>query len=168
MLTAERVRELLAYDADTGEFSWRVNRSNVKAGSKAGNANKAIGYVQIGIDGRLHFAHRLAFLHHTGECPRFVDHINHDRADNRWDNLRAATRVGNNVNRAMPDANTSGTQGVHFCKDTRRWRAVMSVNNRPKHLGRFDTRMEAAAAYATAMLATHGAYVPQHVIASAA
>lgn len=168
MLTAERVRELLDYDPDTGVFSWRVNRSNVKAGAPAGNRNKTIGYVQIGIDGRLHFAHRLAFLHQLGECPRFVDHINFDRTDNRWSNLRAATKTGNNVNRAPLAANTSGIQGVQFCKATRRWRAVMSVNNRPKHLGRFDTRIEAAAAYAAAMLATHGAYVPEHVAACAA
>lgn len=167
MLTADRVRELLDYDPETGAFTWRVNRSNVKAGARAGNPNKAIGYVQIGIDGRLHFAHRLAFLHQTGECPRFVDHINQDRADNRWSNLRTATRAANNVNRAMPDANTSGFQGVQFCKTTRRWRAVMSVGNRPKHLGRFDTRKQAAAAYAAAMLKTHGAYVPQHVVACA-
>ena len=165
MLTAERARELLAYDAESGDLVWRVSRSNVKAGAKAGNRNKAIGYVQIGIDGRLHFAHRLAFLIQAGECPGHVDHINGDRADNRWSNLRPASKAQNNVNRPQCQANTSGRQGVHFCRATGRWRAVMSVDNRPKHLGRFDTIEAAAAAYAAAMVARHGSFVPAHVTA---
>lgn len=166
-LTPERVRALLNYDPETGIFTWRVNRSNVKAGAQAGNRNSVIGYVQIGIDGKLRLAHRMAFLHQFGECPAFVDHVNHDRADNRLANLRAATCTANSVNRGIPAANTSGVQGVQFCKSTRRWRAVMSIGNRPKHIGRFDTIKEAAAAYASAMLARHGAFVPHHVAACA-
>lgn len=167
MLTAERVRELLHYDPETGAFTWRVARSNVKAGARAGNPNAALGYVQIGIDGRLHYAHRLAFLVMQGDCPRYIDHINGDRADNRWVNLRAAEARQNAVNRPMPAANTSGVQGVQWCRTTQRWRAVMSIGNRPKHLGRFATKEEAAAAYAQAMIARHGEFTPAHVLSAA-
>ena len=34
MLTAERLRELLDYDATSGMFRWRINRGN---GAKAGD-----------------------------------------------------------------------------------------------------------------------------------
>jgi hypothetical protein len=57
-LTADRLRELLHYDPDTGVFKWRVARSNVPAGAIAGGSQSR-GYYGISVDGRLYKTHRL-------------------------------------------------------------------------------------------------------------
>ena len=58
LLTAARLREVLDYDRATGIFTWRVSPSpQVKAGDVAGHIAKN-GYVQIGIDGAVQYAHR--------------------------------------------------------------------------------------------------------------
>ena len=90
-LTAARLRELLQYDPETGVFTRLVKTSNgIKVGDVAGTAD-ARGYILIRVDGWLHLAHRLAWLHMTCEWPKgMIDHINGVRDDNRWSNLRRA------------------------------------------------------------------------------
>lgn len=167
MLTAERVRELLDYEPETGAFTWRANRSNVKAGSRAGCA-RADGYRGIRIDGRRYHEHRLAFLWMTGEWPAAdVDHINGATGDNRWYNLRAASRSQNMVNSRMRRNNSSGTRGVAWHAAARKWVANISVDGRTKYLGIYETKEAAAAAYARAMVARHAEFVPQYVASAA-
>ena len=38
-------------------------------------------------------------------------------------------------------------KGVHFHRGANKWRAVVSLNNKPKHLGLYKTPEEASAAY---------------------
>ena len=74
MITAERLREALDYDSDTGLFTWRVdrysgkNKVQVSAGEVAGCCNSD-GYRWVGIDSRRYTAHRLAWLWMTGRWP---------------------------------------------------------------------------------------------------
>jgi hypothetical protein len=68
-LTAERLREVLDYNPETGVFTWKVRTSiRVVAGKVAGSVGKR-GYLIIGVGGRNYYAHRLAWLHMTGEWP---------------------------------------------------------------------------------------------------
>jgi hypothetical protein len=92
-LTAARLRQLLNYDPDTGLFTWRIRPTNrVALGQVAGVVN-GDGYRRIRLDGKDHFANRLAFLFVEGKHPTGqVRHINSDRADNRWANLRQRRR----------------------------------------------------------------------------
>ncbi len=159
MLTADRLRELLDYNPEAGTFRWKVGSRNARVGAEAGSVSKVSGYRQIGIGGRIYYAHRLAFLLMDGSQPELVDHISGDRADNRWANLRPATKAQNNVNSGVARHNTSGVRGVHWCQATKKWRACLSINNRPKHLGRFATKAEAAKAYEEAAAAQHGEFV---------
>lgn len=64
------LRELLAYDSETGEFRNRVKRSGVRFGGLAGTINSSDGLRYIRIDGRRHAAQRLAWLYIHGVMPK--------------------------------------------------------------------------------------------------
>ena len=150
-ISAEFVRKCLDYDPGTGIFRWKINSANqVKSGMVAGYVG-SYGYINIRIKGRSYKAHRLAWLWVHGRFPaNEIDHINHDRADNRIANLRLATRLDNTRNNSRHRHNTSGVNGVHFNKKSGKWVAYISVRKKKRHLGRFCTLDEAAAARAEA------------------
>jgi hypothetical protein len=134
------VREQLDYNADTGEFRWRKLRHRRREGP-VGNVS-VHGYSIIGIDRRTYRAHRLAWLWMTGEWPeRDVDHINRNPLDNRWSNLRLATKSQNMRNHGLFKTNTSGTNGVFWDKAVRKWR----VYRWGKYVGIYPTKSAAVA-----------------------
>jgi HNH endonuclease len=148
-----RIRQLLDYDPITGIFRWRVNRgSRYYAGAKAGSINSN-GYIVIRIDGVLYSSHRIAMVYLTGDCPPEVDHINLVRSDNRFENLRQATRAQNRMNSPTHKNNRVGIKGVHFRSRNgyrRPYEANIRIDGRLKNLGRFATADEAQAAYVAA------------------
>jgi hypothetical protein len=154
-LTAARLRKLLKYDPRTGRFTWRVSRGRLVPGATAGWIAHH-GYHRINIDEKSYYAARLAVLYMTGSWPRRdVDHINGNTSDNRWSNLRQATRSQNSANMS---ARGTGLKGVVFYPPTGLLRprpakpycAYIKVNYRSIYLGRFKTAKEAHAAYMTA------------------
>ena len=151
MISRTELFRLLRYEPDTGFFFWRVYRSRgAYAGDKAGTIS-AHGYVIINIRKKLYRAHRLAWFYVNGRWPDAdLDHINGVRTDNRWANLRQATRSQNNGNSVAKSTNTSGYKGVYFRKDRDRWSASISLGNKTKNLGVFDTAEAARDAYALA------------------
>ena len=161
-LTAERLKELLHYDADTGVFT-RVKTVNnrTKAGEVAGRLNSD-GYISISVDNVTHTAHRLAFLWMEGEYPSHaepIDHINGIRNDNRWANLRQVTLQENQHNRHHADrfiGRTSERLGVSFKdKGRNRWEANIRVDRKLIYLGRFASEGEASNAYMAAKARYH-------------
>ncbi len=74
-----------------------------------------------------------------------VDHINHDKLDNRRSNLRIANHTQQKMNRRMFSNNKSGFKGVVF--ERGRYKATISINGKKVHIGVFDTPIEAAKAY---------------------
>lgn len=157
MLTVERVTELLRYDAGTGVLTWAANRPRLPlAGVKAGAAN-GNGYVRVYVDGRPHYAHRLAWmLHYQEHPPELIDHINGDPSDNKICNLRAANKRINaeNLKRARRD-NSCGLLGVSPSQNGRAWVAQIVVSGRYRRLGTFSTPEEAHAAYLAAKRQLH-------------
>lgn len=153
-LTREQVAERLNYDPDTGVFLWAISPcQRMKAGDVAGGVNNE-GYVNIEIKGRAYKAHRLAWLVVTGEWPRkHVDHINGRRDDNRFCNLREASRKENGQNRRLNKNNNSGHIGV-YQNPNGTWRAQIKAGTQI-YLGQFDTAEEAAAAYVEAKRRLH-------------
>lgn len=87
-LSADRLRELLDYNPETGVFTWRVTRSNARAGKAAGNVCKK-GLLHIGVDGSMYSAHMLAWLYVHGVMPRQKEIVwlNGATTDNRIANL---------------------------------------------------------------------------------
>jgi hypothetical protein len=157
-LTASRLRELLTYDSETGEFRWIVRRNGTKSGVAAGHKT-ARGYVHLRVESRLYKAHRLAWLYVHGEWPRDqIDHINGVYDDNRIANLREANSSQNKRNTGPYRNNLSGIKGVSWRPRDSRWQAEIRVNGRRHYLGYFKTSEEASAAYAAAAAAMHGEF----------
>jgi hypothetical protein len=138
---------LLKYQADTGTFFWRVDTKNTSAGDIAGS-RQSRGYWHVKINRRLYMAHRLAWLYVTGDWPlAHIDHINGDRSDNRFANLRIGTNAENVRNSKMRSNNKCGYKGVHYKKAIKKFVAQISADGRVYHLGVFKTAAEAHAAY---------------------
>ena len=114
------------------------------------------GYLRVHFEGRDYLAHRLAIWFVTGEMPEInTDHINGVRDDNRFANLRCADYQQNNVNRTRGRAK-SPYRGVS--PQGAKWRAIIKVNKRARHLGTFDTAEQAHAAYCIAASADFGEF----------
>lgn len=144
-LTQEIVQRLLSYDPATGAFVWRSNETNpmrIRVGQRAGKVSST-GYVDIQIMGRKFRAHRVAWLYMTGRWPKHdVDHINQEKSDNCWHNLREATRAQNALNRGKNANNTSGAKGV-YRRPNGKFQAYIGIAGKTKKLGTFLTFGEA-------------------------
>ena len=104
------------------------------------------GYCQGKLLGKPYLAHRVAFLVMTGDWPSgHVDHINGNRADNRWENLRQVTRFENQKNQKLYKNNKSGVMGVYFQRASEKWVARISLEGTEKYLGVFSDFEEAVA-----------------------
>lgn len=94
------------------------------------------------------------------DCPddKVVDHINHNKLDNRKSNLRICTQHQNNINVSTRKTNTSGKTGVSLDKRRNKWRARVQINGKEKHLGYFDTKEDAIEARKQAEIDAYGEY----------
>jgi hypothetical protein len=155
-LTPKRLRDVLDYDPETGEFRWKARNSNrIKIGAVAGAPFGNRGYRVIGVDGVRYYAHRLAWFYVYGIWPsKDTDHINGNRDDNRISNLRVVDRTTNMENFRKAVRNTvSGFLGVKV--DKKRFAATIHVAGKKKYLGMFDTAQEAHQAYLEAKRKLH-------------
>jgi hypothetical protein len=99
------------------------------------------------VNRRLHRAHRIIWAIHYGQWPDGqIDHINHDRADNRIKNLRVVSHLDNHRNMSQFKNNTTGVPGVRFDARYSSWVARITVNYKGVHLGSYKTKEEAIAA----------------------
>lgn len=159
MLDAERLRDVVRYDPDSGKFYWldrdpsefktpqgysvwRRKCMGKEAGYASGN-----GYLKFHFDGHTYFAHRLAWLYQFGQWPsQFIDHINGNGSDNRIANLRDVTPKENQRNTKRHKTNSSGVSGVRFDNRYGTWKAGIWDNSKRVVLGSFQTKSEAIAA----------------------
>ena len=162
MLTQERLKEVLEYSPFLGLF-WRIKATSksVKVGNVAGSRRRN-GYVEMSIDGRRYYAHRLAFLYMTGSFPKNqVDHIDGDPSNNRWKNLREATGSENMCNRhKIQSNNKSGVTGVNWIARTGKWRSMICINGKQTHLGYFIDKKDAINARRKAEIDYYGEFSP--------
>lgn len=146
LLTLKRLKELLSYNPETGDFHWLVPRGRAKKGDLAG-CTHGYGHRQITIDRKQYRAHRLAWFYIHGKWPEEeIDHIEHDQSDNAINLLRDVPHKENQKNRKLNSNNTSGVAGVCFRPLKNKWKAYISVNRKVKNLGEFTSFKEAVEA----------------------
>lgn len=159
-LTQTILKDVLTYNQETGIFIWKVrdlkyfktwqacNRWNARyAFEPCGCISGTTGYIYINLLGTIYAAHRLAFLYIEGTFPpNQVDHINQNKTDNEFTNLRKSTARENRKNMKKSIKNSSGVVGVSFHQKANKWQARISDNGKPVHLGLFLTKKAATVA----------------------
>lgn len=144
MLTYNDLKERLHYNPDTGVFRNRITRCHsAKEGEETGYLTNT-GYISINILGKNYPAHHLAWFYMKGEFPPEIDHINHNRSDNSFANLRIVTRAENQKNRTINANNKMGVMGVS--QAGKKWTAGIGVNGKFKHLGTYSSLFDAICA----------------------
>lgn len=137
-MTQDELKSLLHYNPETGMFTWLVDRGRRYKSGRLANSIGPLGYVVIRINGILYYAHRLAYLYVNGIFPECeVDHINHNKSDNRWVNLRHASHSQNCQNVRKKSNNTTGYIGVSVCKRSGKYAAEVKSKGKKYFLGRF-------------------------------
>ncbi len=131
----------ISYNPDTGLFC-SITNIDKPIGTRSKN-----GYIVFRVNGKLLYAHRVAFFLVHGFAPKMVDHINRNRSDNRIANLREAD----------PTLNAQNSAGFGFTKpkNTKKWAASITCNRKRIHLGYFDSANQAHEAYILAKQKYH-------------
>ena len=133
-LTQKQLKEILEYDPETGVFIRLKSYFKSKIGKPTGTCTKHTRwYVLIDVYGTMYYGHRLAFLYMDGVFPpEQVDHINHDRNDNSWENLRHCDALINQNNSIC----NNKVVGVCWFKHIKKWAVYgQYVNGKQENLG---------------------------------
>lgn len=178
-ITIEYLRECFDLDEVRGVLTWKVRpdyhffsvkRAELWNRVSAGKPGGALtGSVENGgpryivkIKGHRYLVARIVFAMHHGlnlfDVPAVVDHKNRITTDNRPGNLRAATYSQNSINTGLSQRNTSGYRGVSYCKNGKKWRAMIHVDKRKICLGNFKNIEDAAEAYRESAVFHYGEY----------
>ena len=166
-----RLRECLAYNAETGIFTWlRRPLSHFKSerywrawnslhAGKVAGVPMSDGRIIINLDKGKWLAHRVAWAIQADAWPELViDHIDRDHANNALANLRECTLQQNQFNRAANSTNRTGAKGVSFDQRSGRYLAKIQIAGKTINLGRFDTVEQASRAYEVAAKKYHGKF----------
>jgi hypothetical protein len=141
VISLSYLKEQLSYNSETGEFWWRVARKGRNLMLPAGTISNW-GYRVIMLDRQRYVASRLAWFYMTGEWPLFeCDHIDRDQRNDRWANLREASRSENAMNTKTRSDNSSGQRGVCWDNQKLKWKVQISVKGAKriqKHFVNFD------------------------------
>lgn len=163
MITQQRLKELLSFDPETGQFTWRVQRrGTVRLDSVNGcpvGCRMPSGRLVITLDGKTYTAARLAWLYTYGELPEGnLRVLNDDPADVRPVNLATASSTPSEPKKRAPRASSSQSpyvydesgnarvRGVSYEPGKGKWVARVTLKKARTFLGRFDTKQEAEAA----------------------
>ena len=152
ILTADRLKELVNYDPDTGVFTRRVRTAQRhQVGDRADfvvSSGHLAGYCRVSVDSKRFMAHRCAWLYMYGEWPKQdIDHINGDKSDNRICNLRDVSNQTNRENLRKPHKDSESKFLGVYLHNQGKWVARIQTMRKMKHIGMFDTPEEAHQAY---------------------
>jgi hypothetical protein len=134
-MNKELAQKLFTYK--DGNLFWKSKYSiysSIKIGQQAGFTTSE-GYVNIKVAKKIYPIHRIIFLYHHGYLPKFIDHINKIKNDNRIENLRPATASENQHNKKIQKNNKSGIKGVCWSTSNKKWQVQLMVNKKAMHFG---------------------------------
>lgn len=147
LINIKELKEELYYDKDTGNFYWLIPKKGRDVTRPAGTRNNN-GYRTITYQGHVYSQHRLAWFYVTGEWPlEFIDHIDGNPHNNKWDNLRQASHAENMRNRKRKFDSHTGIKGVvrDYRSDT--WHVHMMINGKVVSRGPFFSYQMACKEY---------------------
>jgi len=157
--TYEEVARELEYDPGWGLFQWRIRKAGRDFGPFFAGSADANGYRVIRLNGKLYFAHRLAWLLSTGAWPaNQIDHKDGNRSNNRISNLRECTNQENMLNSKLYITSASGIKGVHWHSKARKWEAQTYINGKKSYLGLFESIDDAKDCVMKAREKNHGEF----------
>jgi hypothetical protein len=163
-LTAEWLREHMAYVPETGTFMWKVRGAGRTVGKVLGTVN-SLGYAQIKVNNVVYYAHRLAWFYVNGEWPEgHLDHIDMDKTNNAIANLRRATPSQNAAGRKTY-ARIAPSRGVF--PHGAGFVARIHHSGERHYLGYFPTLEAAKAAYEAKARELHGEFAYQDRVSKA-
>lgn len=87
-----------------------------------------------------------------------VDHIYHNKTDNRKSQLRLVTFQQNAANNVFRKNNTSGHKGVYWHEPAQKWEALIQYNNHLYNLGLYSNIEDAVEARKKAEIKYFGEY----------
>lgn len=168
----EYLRECFDHDADAGTLKWKrrplhhfrnahsMNTFNAKHAGKTSGSHINNRYLVVPLNGRKYLAHRVIWKLVTGEDPRsLLDHVDANKMNNRFGNLREATKQQNAFNCNRSRANATGYKGVSYDKVRGKFYACIRLNGKTKALGLFDSAQDAHNAYVNAATEPHGKFL---------
>ena len=146
MITQLTLKKHLHYDENTGLFV-RIKSVRKDLVSKNSGSINSDGYSLIYVAHRRYKAQHLAWVYIHGRLPvGQIDHIKHNRSDNRLCNLREVSKGENLKNKSRYASNTSGITGVIWHSGRNRWIAAINSDNKRFNLGAFTNKADAVIA----------------------
>ncbi len=147
ILTQARLKELFEYSKEDGILTRKTSIGGRVAGSIAGYLDKTEGYLCISIDSKTYKLHRIVFFYVIGRFPKNeIDHINGNKSDNRWINLRDVSKSDNQKNASKRKDNKSGCTGVSWHNRERKWVVRIQSNKQYIEIGSFNDMQDAITA----------------------
>lgn len=143
-----KLLEAFEYNPQTGMVVYKKDSRSGLKGTEAGYKHNE-GYKSISIGKKEYLLHRVIWMMQTGSWPEQVDHIDHDRSNNRWSNLREVVSRENQLNAGKSRNNTSGVTGVRILPSGKFYSYIM-VQRKQIGLGTYDDIEDATAARKTA------------------
>lgn len=119
---------LFSYNPKTGQVIARKQVRGRRAKGSVVGCLYSNGYLVVMVLGKQYGLHRLIWLMQTGEWPNQIDHVNHNKVDNAWDNLRSVSQKENQRNKPISKRNKSGIVGVRWRPNKRQWCASITFD----------------------------------------
>ena len=143
-LSVSEIKDIWRYK--DGKLFWKINPKNgVREGEEAGSKNSN-GYWQVRYKQVGYSRHRIIYYMHTNNWPDVIDHINQDKTDDRFENLREASPILNSHNCDKAWGKTP-YRGVYYRKDRGKFQSTIRINGKQNFIGVFNTAEEASEAY---------------------
>lgn len=154
----EDLRRQMRYEPETGKLFWLISKKGVTAGRQVSPRPTSDGYMQCVFNGQHYYQHVLIWFYVTGNWPaEDIDHKNRNRADNRWENLREATRSQNHYNKAC-QYNKLGVKNVTKYTPGSGYTVTSRVNGKIVNFGTYRTLEEAAEVARGVRVEHHGEF----------